>query len=242
MNQLKKRSLQWALIGASLSFLGPLGEWVFLKLFSEATSDSLLLTYFYTEFIALISFGLFGYMLGLHTEKIEFLALRDKLTGLYNRHYLIEHLEHLLAQHRRHKKRSSVMMIDLDNFKKINDYYGHVIGDMALRAVAESVQRICRNSDILTRYGGEEFIIVCHDTDVNEVSQLAERIRRSVERLTIESLGFPGPQTISIGVHTLSSDKELTVDQLISRVDNALYCAKKAGRNRVVITGREKAA
>jgi len=239
---MKKRRLQWALIGAALSFLGPLGEWMFLKLFSEATTDSLLLTYFYTELVTLISFGLFGYLLGLHTEKIEFLALRDKLTGLYNRHYLIEHLEHLLAQHRRHKKRSSVMMFDFDNFKKVNDYYGHIIGDMVLKAVAECIQRICRDSDILTRYGGDEFIIVCHETDINEGSQLAERIRRSVECLTIESLGFPGPQTISIGVYELSPDEELTVDQLINRVDKALYCAKKDRSNRVFITDKKKAA
>ncbi len=235
MKQMKKRGLQWALIGASLSFLGPLGEWVFLKLFAKATTDSLLLTYFYTEVVTLISFGIFGYLLGLHAEKIEFLALRDKLTGLYNRHYLIEHLEHLLAQHRRHKKRSSVMMFDLDNFKKVNDYYGHMIGDMALKAVAECVQRICRDSDTLTRYGGEEFIVVCHDTDIIEGSQLAERIRESVEYLTIESLGFPGPQTISIGVHELSPGDELTVDK-------ALYCAKKDGRNKVFITDKKKAA
>lgn len=242
MKHLKKRSLRWALIGASLSFLGPLGEWMVLKLFSDSATDSLLITYFYAEVVALISFGLFGYLLGLHTEKIEFLALRDKLTGLYNRHYLIEQLEYLLAQHRRHKKRSSVMMIDLDNFKKVNDYYGHIIGDMALRAVAECVHRICRDSDILTRYGGEEFIIVCHDTDINEGSQLAERIRRSVECLTIESLGFPGPQTISIGVYELSPDEELTVDQLIRKADKALYRAKEEGRNKVFISNQEQVA
>jgi len=242
VKQLKKRRFQWALIGASLSFLGPLGEWMFLQVFSSATTDSLLLTYFYTELVTLISFGLFGYLLGLHTEKIEFLALRDKLTGLYNRHYLIEHLEHLLAQHRRHKTRSSVMMIDLDNFKNVNDYYGHIIGDMALKAVAECVQRICRDSDILSRYGGEEFIVVCHDTDINEGSQLAERIRKSVECLTIESLGFPGPQTISIGVYELSPDDELTVDQLISRIDKALYRAKDVGRNKVFISTQEQVA
>ncbi len=153
MKHLKKRRLRWALIGASLSFLGPLGEWMVLKLFSEATTDSLLLTYFYTEFVTLISFGLFGYLLGLHTEKIEFLALRDKLTGLYNRHYLIEHLEYLLAQHRRHKKRSSLIMIDLDHFKRVNDFYGHVTGDQALKAVAECVRQHCRESDIIARYG-----------------------------------------------------------------------------------------
>ncbi len=211
-------------------------------MFAKATTDSLLLTYFYTEVVTLISFGIFGYLLGLHSEKVEFLALRDKLTGLYNRHYLIEHLEHLLAQHRRHKKRSSVMMFDFDNFKKVNDYYGHIIGDMALKAVVECIQRICRDSDILTRYGGDEFIIVCHDTDINESSKLAERIRRSVECLTIESLGFPGPQTISIGVYELSPDEELTLDQLINRVDKALYCAKKDGRNKVFITDKKKAA
>jgi hypothetical protein len=145
MKILKKRKLRWALIGVFLSFLGPLGEWMVLKLFSGATTDSLMLTYFYTEFVALISLGLFGYMLGLYTDKIEVLALHDKLTGLYNRHYLIEHLEHLLAMRKRYKRKLSLMMIDLDNFKRVNDSYGHVTGDLALKAVSECVRQRCRN-------------------------------------------------------------------------------------------------
>ena len=211
-----------------------------LKLFSEATTDSLLLTYYYTEFITLISFGLFGYLLGLHTEKIEFLALRDKLTGLYNRHYLIEYLEYLLAQHRRHKKRSSLIMIDLDHFKRVNDFYGHVIGDQALKAVAECIRQHCRESDIIARYGGEEFIIICSDSNIQESCRLAERIREGVEHLTSEPLGFHGPQTVSIGIYELSPDEELTVDQLISRVDKALYCAKNEGRNKVFISTQKQ--
>ncbi len=242
MNQLKKRKLRWALIGASLSFLGPLGEWVVLKLFSEATTDSLLLTFFYTEFIALIIFSVFGYMLGLYTDKIEFLSLHDKLTGLYNRHYLIKSLEHLLAMNKRYKRKLSLMMIDLDHFKRVNDSYGHVTGDLALKAVAECVRQHCRESDVLARYGGEELIIICPDSNIQESYQLAERIRKSVEQLTSESLGFPGPQTISVGAYEWSSDEELSIDQLISRVDKALYRAKEEGRNKVFISTQEQVA
>jgi diguanylate cyclase (GGDEF)-like protein len=242
MKILKKRKLRWALIGVFLSFLGPLGEWMVLKLFSDATTDSLMLTYFYTEFVALISLGLFGYMLGLYTDKIEVLALHDKLTGLYNRHYLIEHLEHLLAMRKRYKRKLSLMMIDLDNFKRVNDSYGHVTGDLALKAVSECVRQRCRESDVLARYGGEEFIIICPDSNIQESYRLAERIRESVEQLTSESLGFPGPQTVSIGACELSSDEELSIDQLFSRVDKALYRAKEEGRNKVFISTQEQVA
>ena len=187
-----------------------------------------------------ISFGLFGYLLGLNAEKIEVLVLHDKLTGLYNRHYLIEHMEQLLALHKRYKKRSSLIMIDLDHFKRVNDLYGHIIGDQALKAVAECVRQHCRASDVLARHGGEEFIIICSDSNIQESRQLAEPIRESVEQLRSETLGFPGPQTVSIGAYELSSDEELSVDQLFSRVDKALYRAKEEGRNKVVISTQEQ--
>jgi diguanylate cyclase (GGDEF)-like protein len=120
--------------------------------------------------------------------------------------------------------------------------YGHITGDQALKAVAECVRQHCRASDVLARYGGEEFIIICPDSNIQESYRLAERIHENVEQLTSESLGFPGPQTVSIGAYELSSDEELSVDQLLSRIDKSLYRAKKEGRNKVFISTEKQVA
>lgn len=236
MNFLGRRKAQWALIGAFLSFIGPLGEWAFLRYFSSTFEDPLLITYLYTEFITLVLFSLFGYMMGSYTGKIEFLALRDNLTSLYNRHYLIEHLSQLLAIHRRHKTKISLIMLDLDYFKRVNDSHGHVVGDQVLKAVAKCIGNHCREADVLARYGGEEFIVVCQDTDIQECFNLAERIRGGIGQLKPDELGFPGPQTISAGVYELPADEAPSVEQLINRADQALYQAKQSGRNKVVVS------
>ena len=232
---LKQKRWQYAILGILLSFIGPAGELLFVKIFSGLVKDSFFLTLIYAEFLTLFLLSLFGYFFGKHVEKIEQLAFRDKLTGLYNRHYLIEQLNELIASQRRYQKTFALIMLDLDHFKKVNDSYGHSIGDKTLKAVATCITEEIRETDFGSRFGGEEFIIVCPHTSVNDCFKLAERIRISIEGISSEKLGFPGTQTISAGVYEVCSDQDVSLPQILNNVDKALYEAKEDGRNRVVI-------
>lgn len=239
LGSLKQRRWQYAILGVFLSFIGPIGEWIFVKIFSEYIKDSFFLTLIYTELATLVVFSLFGYILGNYAEKIEQLAFHDKLTGLYNRHYLMETLNELVALHKRYQEKFSLIMLDLDHFKKVNDSYGHSVGDKTLKAIAVCIVEEIREADFGSRYGGEEFMVVCPHTSITDCYKLAERIRIAIERLNADSLGFPGPQTISAGVYELSSDHEASLLQILNHVDQALYRAKQEGRNKVVIYNAE---
>ena len=235
MKYLKRRPFQWALIGVVLSFLGPLGEWLFIRLFPERLQEGLFLTYVYTELGALAAFTIFGFTLGRFAEKVEVLAKNDKLTGLYNRHFMVERFQQLQAIQRRYQERLSLIMFDLDHFKRVNDTYGHPVGDQTLIAVSNCVGQYCRESDVLCRYGGEEFVIICPKSDAQETLLLAERIRKAVEQLQTAVLGYPGPQTISVGVFELKYDQDVSLDEALLALDKTLYQAKRQGRNRVVV-------
>ncbi|WP_426417794.1 GGDEF domain-containing protein [Aestuariirhabdus sp. LZHN29] len=235
LNSLKQKRWRYAFLGVVLSFIGPLGEWLFVKLLSRSINDSFYLTLIYTEIFSLILFSVFGYILGKHTEKIEQLAFHDNLTGLYNRHYLFEKLNELMALHKRYQEKLSLVMIDLDHFKKVNDSYGHAVGDKTLKAAAKCIMQEIRDTDLGSRYGGEEFVIICPHTAVSDCHEVAERIRTSINSLQSDALGFPGPQTISAGVYELSSDQDMSLTQILNNIDVALYHAKKTGRNKVVI-------
>jgi diguanylate cyclase (GGDEF)-like protein len=235
LSRLKRKRWRYATLGILLSFTGPLGEWWFVNVFSNSTNDSLYLTLIYTEIFSLVFFSIFGYTLGKHNEKIEQLAFHDALTGLYNRHYLFEKLKELIARHKRYQEKHCLVMLDLDYFKKVNDSYGHTIGDKTLKAVAKCIIKEIRGIDFGSRYGGEEFIVILPHTSVSDCYKVAERIRTAINSLQSDSLGFPGPQTISAGVYELSSEQDVSLIQILNNVDHALYRAKKTGRNKVVI-------
>ncbi len=126
-------------------------------------------------------------------------------------------------------------MLDLDHFKKFNDTYGHSVGDKTLKAISTCIMKEMRETDFGSRFGGEEFIIVCPHTSIIDCYKLAERIRIAIEHLKEDSLGFPGTQTISAGIYELSSDQKVSLTQILNCVDQALYSAKQGGRNKVVI-------
>jgi diguanylate cyclase (GGDEF)-like protein len=134
-----------------------------------------------------------------------------------------------------------VVMIDLDHFKQVNDRYGHLVGDRTLAAVGRALREHGRSSDLIARYGGEEFAVLCPDTDCETGLQVAERLRVAVEQLGPQELGYPGPQTVSLGVAIQSPEHPLTPEQLLDHADLALYRAKHRGRNRTVawLDGRE---
>jgi two-component system, cell cycle response regulator len=163
------------------------------------------------------------------------LALTDELTGLYNRRYVVAHLEELVARVNAEGIIDvSVMMFDVDHFKQVNDQFGHPGGDDALRQLADRALRGVRSIDLVARLGGEEFVVVMPETDLRAATMVAERLRASVagEPFFIHTSGENKQITISIGVAAARSGD--TVDALLQRADDALYQAKNSGRNKVV--------
>ncbi len=163
-------------------------------------------------------------------------STRDALTRTYNRRYMNERLAEEIAYARRHGTRLSLMMLDLDHFKRINDQYGHGAGDMVLRIVAAQLQRIIRKEDVLARIGGEEFLVLLRGIEHKNVGILAERLRRAVEGLSIPWEARPLRATVSIGVVSLHECAgEALAEAFLQSADERLYKAKSEGRNRVCL-------
>lgn len=165
--------------------------------------------------------------------RLEQMAVVDQLTGLYNRHYFFTVVGHFYEDARRSGRPLSCMMIDVDHFKSINDQYGHMSGDQVLKAVAGRLKANSRKSDLLARFGGEEFILVTPNTDIKTARFLAERTRSAIYREVINL----GTQTITVSVSVGVSGTEVmagTLEELIESADQALYSAKRDGRNRWV--------
>ncbi|MBK7050942.1 MAG: GGDEF domain-containing protein [Rhodoferax sp.] len=162
--------------------------------------------------------------------RIAELAIRDELTGLYNRRHLMDSLEMEKKRADRTGQVFSLLMFDVDHFKRINDTYGHLKGDIVLKAVAKAVQQTLRETDYCARYGGEEFLVVLQKVDPPGARVCVERLRSLIESLKFPEIGGATVITISLG-YTQYRPIE-TVAQAIARVDAALYRAKNAGRNR----------
>jgi len=160
-------------------------------------------------------------------------ALRDPLTRLFNKRYLLDRLDGELRFADRHGTALSLLMIDFDHFKELNDLHGHLAGDAALAHLAAVLQRAVRNEDIVARFGGEEFVIVLRAIELEPAVALGERLRRLVEATVIRYRGLELRATISIGVAGIPTTRAETVEQLVEAADQALYRAKHAGRNRV---------
>ena len=171
-------------------------------------------------------------------------ANRDALTTLYNRRYLDSTLERELASCKREGKPLSLIMIDVDHFKKYNDRYGHQAGDQCLIAVAKTLQASAkRASDLAARYGGEEFLLVLPGMDATTAQGLAEEVRRSVEALKIShEQSHSGKVTISIGLAVMTNDSHVDVAGLLRAADEALYHAKHGGRNQVRLAAQTRRA
>ena len=163
--------------------------------------------------------------------KFEILAITDKLTKLYNRHKFYEIATHEIERSKRYKRPLSLIIFDIDHFKKINDTYGHDVGDYVLQELAKLIKKHIRKQDFAFRWGGEEFIILLPETDAQGAMKLAEKLRRIIESHTFKKVG---QVTISLGVTEYSSsDKD--IDEVVKRADNALYLSKKNGRNRATL-------
>jgi len=163
------------------------------------------------------------------------MAITDQLTGLFNRRYMSRHLNTLIANANAMGKPVSFLILDIDFFKQVNDTYGHDVGDEVLREFANRISANVRGIDLACRYGGEEFVVVMPDTDLNFAYMVAERLRQAVADAPFRISADRGqlPVTISVGV-TASEGSGDTADALLKRADQALYRAKRDGRNRVV--------
>jgi two-component system cell cycle response regulator len=159
-------------------------------------------------------------------------ATRDALTGAYNKKYFADQLKTEFAYCFRHDTHLSLCLFDIDFFKKLNDGWGHLAGDMVLKELAQVVMKTLRTEDIFARYGGEEFGVILRDTDGEHAFLIAERLRRKIEAYKFMYEGERLPVTVSIGVSTLEQKNHESPKAMVKAADGYLYKAKEAGRNR----------
>jgi diguanylate cyclase (GGDEF)-like protein len=168
-------------------------------------------------------------------QNLRIQAIRDPLTGLYNRRHMQESLEREVHRARRRERSLSVMLLDIDHFKRYNDSFGHPAGDEALRFVAEVLLQNTRAEDLACRYGGEEFLVLLPECTVAQAAIRADEIRNVLKKIYFEGQeNLPAMITISVGVAAYDGPEDRT-ELLLKRADEALYKAKHQGRDRVVI-------
>lgn len=171
-------------------------------------------------------------------KEVKLRADRDGLTRIYNRHSFDERLVYEIKRRRRYNHDLSLLMVDLDHFKQVNDSYGHKAGDMVLRKVGEILTKTFRGTDLAARYGGEEFVVLLPHTTEKAAWKLAERVREAIETCMFHFDGHDFSITASIGVASVEAGALTKDDDLIIKADKALYQAKHNGRNMVVVSGQ----
>jgi len=167
-------------------------------------------------------------------DELRRIATTDELTGLLNRREFLDRAGREFSRSRRYDDATTMLLLDVDSFKDINDEYGHAAGDEALRRLARAGEECVRATDIFGRLGGDEFAVLLLETDIADAVRLAERLRSTLDDIVIDTDLGPVSFTVSIGV--ASRDGETTLDELMSRADRSLYRAKRAGRDRVDAT------
>ncbi len=175
--------------------------------------------------------------LTLARQALEEMALHDQLTGLSNRRKLYDRFRVEIARLKRLSSPLSLLLVDIDRFKSINDQHGHLVGDDCLRLMADLFVSALRESDLVARFGGEEFIVLLPETGLAEARLVAEKLRETVQDayLSVRGVSTPLRVTVCVGVAEMLPDKVMSLDDLIERADRAAYQAKAAGRNSVVV-------
>lgn len=174
---------------------------------------------------------------------LEQMAITDSLTELYNKGYILKRLESELTRSARYNEPISLIMLDIDFFKKINDTLGHIAGDNVLKRLSKKLTESVRDVDIVARYGGEEFLVVCPNTSISGAAILAERIRENVQNTLFQSGSMDIKLTVSLGISNLSPSSLAVGDfnstKMLQEADSALYKAKSSGRNKVAVFTKE---
>jgi diguanylate cyclase (GGDEF)-like protein len=191
-------------------------------------------------FNVVIVFGMASYVASYYhgvvrraERRLVQLAMCDSLTGLANRRHLIGQADKEMARARRTGEPIALIIADIDQFKKINDQYGHEAGDRVIAQAGRLMQQLCRTEDVVARWGGEEFLLLLPMTGVGAATEMAERIRAAIQASPVDHAGQQIPFTLSLGVAALRVDA--TLDASIARADRALYQSKAQGRNRVSV-------
>jgi diguanylate cyclase (GGDEF)-like protein len=166
-------------------------------------------------------------------EKFQDMAYKDALTGMYNRRFFFENVSILIEQAKRTNTPTCIVMYDIDNFKKVNDTYGHDMGDVVLKDFANTIKSNVRKSDIAARLGGEEFAVFLYNTDVENGFKVADKIRQRFENSTHTLNDITIKCTCSGGIYQLTEDDD--IDTALKKADEALYVAKRTTKNRIVI-------
>ena len=252
----------YAAIGAVLGLGSPVGAFLLRWWQAEPRLPALWMEmelrynsifYGYMGIGTVLAFVAFGWYAGRHIDRhrvrnrdlrrrVDELHLRsvtDGLTGAYSHAYLQESLSIELERARREGHPLSILMLDLDDFKKLNDGHGHLFGDRVLKELTETASMNIRQEDVLGRYGGEEFLVIMPGADAAVADQVAERVRAAFERAGIIPMHGDGAvsTTVSIGAATFEAGEEVDARGLIARADQRLYAAKRAGKNRIVSAG-----
>lgn len=168
-------------------------------------------------------------------RELEALSMTDDLTGLYNHRAMQQRLKDEFMRAQRYNDPLSLLMIDVDHFKKVNDRYGHLFGDYVLSELAQVLGTCVREIDLLARYGGEEFLVILPQTHFSGSLAVAERIWRTVAKHDFHDNNITHPITVSVGISFYPNKNVSTVDQLVAFADQALYQAKREGRNRICL-------
>ena len=170
-------------------------------------------------------------------DKLKEISSRDPLTHAYNRRYFSECSAKILSLSKRSNHSICLCMIDIDKFKNINDNYGHSVGDEVIILLANKLEGYVRSSDIVSRFGGEEFAVLLYNASLDDARNIAEKIRMNVGELELDTSKGKLEFTISIGVSKYYENKDLNnIENTLKRADDALYLAKKNGRNQVAIS------
>ena len=219
----------------NVRYIPELHWYLFVERQEDEALSSIRHTLYWNLLISMAVTGLVLFLVSVATkryqDRLEAVALSDKLTGLANRQALDIVLQRDMAEHRRTGMGVAILLLDLDHFKNVNDRYGHLAGDAVLKFVAEAIRSQLRDSDMVGRWGGEEFLVILKRTDLNSAMLVAEKIRQHLATATASYAAHQIGLSCSIGVAIMREGD--TADALLSRADRGLYAAKQAGRNLV---------